>query len=50
MSKRIRCIKADIEYDSINKAAKSLNANHIPISKAVNGKQIAAYGMHWEFV
>jgi len=50
LSKGIRCIETGEEYPSINQAAIALNVSHVPISRAVNGKQATAYGLHWEFI
>ena len=49
-SKPVICIETGISYSSIRQASIELGVNHVPISRAVNGKQETAYGKHWKFL
>ena len=49
-SKPVICIETGISYSSIRQASIELGVSHIPISRAVNGKQQTAYGKHWKFL
>lgn len=48
--KPVMCIETGEKYQSIKNASIALNVSHVPISRAVNGKQKTAYGMHWKFI
>lgn len=50
ISKPVMCIETGERYESISSAAKILGVSHVPISRAVNGKQTTAYGKHWKFI
>lgn len=48
--KPIMCVETGETFSSIKEASIKLNINHVPISRAANGKQQTAFGKHWKFV
>lgn len=48
--KKIMCVETNIEYKSIEDAAKQLNIARSSISECASGKRKSAGGYHWKFV